>query len=326
MTEPDDGLLYLSREAALAAGLTPAEGIAAIERVFAAHHEGRVTVGPKARVPVAEGHFFQAMPGMVDSPAYAGMKWFSVVPENPARGLPNVSGLIVLADVATGQTAAIVHAVEVTALRTAAMTAAAAKRLAPRDAETAAFIGCGAQARSHAAYLREIRPGLRRAALLGRGKESRDTFARHLRDTGWEVRIATDGDDVLKDARIAVSTVPEYPGWRAFLDARLLMPGAFAAAVDLGRSWMPEGRGAFDLVATDDAEQSRALVDDGKLKAPREFDADLAALASGAHPGRRKTDERVLFVFAGHVLGDLAVAAAIYRRALAKGLGIRLPR
>jgi ornithine cyclodeaminase/alanine dehydrogenase-like protein (mu-crystallin family) len=68
----------------------------------------------------------------------------------------------------------------------------------------------------------------------------------------------------------------------------------------------------------------RTLVSEGRLKAPATFDADLAALASGAYTER--PDGRTFFVFSGHVLGDLAVAAAIYRRALELGIGVKLLR
>jgi ornithine cyclodeaminase/alanine dehydrogenase len=326
MANPDDTLLYLSREAVASLGLGPAELIPAIEAAFAAYAAGRNKVGPKFAMPLGTGYFFQAMMGALAAPDLAGMKWFGVVPDNPTRGLPNVVSTIVLNDLATGVPVAILDGSWVTGARTAAMTAAAARRLAPPDAETIAFIGCGTQARSHAVFLREVLPGLRRAVVLGRGAASRDAFAGWLRDQGWQVRIANDADDAMAGADVAVSTVPEYEGWRPFLDATRLRPGAFAVGVDLGRSWLPSGYGAFDIIATDDAEQSRRLVADGKLKAPAVFDSDLAALVTGAHPGRRNSGERVFFVFSGHVLGDLAVAATVYERAAVLGLGVHLPR
>jgi alanine dehydrogenase len=139
------------------------------------------------------------------------------------------------------------------------------------------------------------------------------------------VRLAAGPADVLAGADIAVSTVPEHPGWTAFLDPALLPPHAFVAAVDLGRSWLPERYGEFALIATDDIAQSRALVAEGRLKSPPDFTTDLAALASGAYRGGPPSG-RTFFVFSGHVLGDLAIAAALYRQALEQGIGTRLPR
>jgi len=319
-------LLYLSRDAVATAAPNPAELLAAVERAFAARAAGTARLGPKVNLPIATGHFFQTLLGALDAPAYAGMKWLGVIPDNAARGLPNVSSLIVLDDIVTGLPLAIMDANWITAARTAAMTALAARCLASPLATHAAFIGCGAQARGHAVMLRQVLPQLQQAALLGRRAESRDAFAGLLRDQGWTVRVAAGPEDALDGADIVVSTVPEYPGWEPFLDAARLVPGAFAASVDLGRSWLPASYGAFDIVATDDAEQSRVFVAQGKLKAPDRFEADLAALVTGAHPGRRAGAERAMFVFAGHVLGDLAAAIAVYQRARAQGIGIRLPR
>jgi ornithine cyclodeaminase/alanine dehydrogenase len=127
----------------------------------------------------------------------------------------------------------------ITGARTAAMTAVAAKRLAYPASKAAAFIGCGVQARAHARLLRQVLPGLRHAAVLGRSPARRDAFAQELRVAGWDVRLAADPNDALAGADIAVSTVPEHPGWTAFLDPAQLPPHAFVAAVDLGRSWLP---------------------------------------------------------------------------------------
>jgi len=326
-SRPDDGtLIYLSRAEVEAAAPAPGEIVAAVERAFAALAAGKARVGSKGRVPIGIGYFFQSLTGTLDEAGLAGSKWFGVSPDNPARGLPNVSALIVLNDLATGLPVAVIDGNWITGARTAAVSAAAAKRLALPEAAACAFIGCGVQARSHAAYLRQVRPGLTRAAVLGRGAASRDAFAGWLRDQGWEVRLAADAEDALAGADIAVSTVPEYEGWRAFLDPARLKPGALAIGVDLGRSWLRSGYAAFDLVATDDAEESRGLVAQDRLKAPAEFGADLGLMLTGKHPGRRRAEERIWFVFAGHVLGDLAAAAAVYERAVALGIGTRLLR
>jgi ornithine cyclodeaminase/alanine dehydrogenase-like protein (mu-crystallin family) len=326
MSPPAATLLYLSRADVEACGLGPGETIAAIERAFAGYAEGKARIGHKGRVPVAAGHFFQSMPALLENPPLAGMKWFGITPDNPGRGLPNVCGLILLSDIETALPVAVLEGDRITGARTAAMSAAAAKRLALPEAKSAAFIGCGVQARSHAVFLHHVLPGLRRAVLFGRGAGSRDTFAAELRRTGWEVKVADTPEAALDGAEIVVSTVPEYPGFKPFLDPAWLKPGVFVAAVDLGRSWLPAPPGTFDLIATDDAEQSRGLVAEGRLNTPGEFGADLTALVSGKCEGRRSADERIIFVFAGHALADVAAAAAVYQAALARNLGTPLPR
>ncbi len=318
-------LLYLSSDDIAALGLGPTELIDAVEHAFAAQAAGSARIGPKAVVPVDVGHSFHAMPGLLGDIGLAGMKFFGVAPGNPARGLPNVCSLVVLSDLATGMPEAVLDGGWITAVRTAAMSAVAARHLAHPDSETAAFVGCGVQAHSHAQLLRAVLPRLKRASVLGRSPARRDAFAAALRETGWETRLADGPDDALAGADVAISTVPEQPGWTAFLDPALLPAQAFVAAVDLGRSWLPSRYGEFAFVATDDRAQSRGLVAEGRLKAPPDFAADLASLASGAYTGGVPSG-RSFFVFSGNVLGDLAVAAALYRRALDRGVGVNLPR
>jgi ornithine cyclodeaminase/alanine dehydrogenase-like protein (mu-crystallin family) len=150
-----DILLYLSSAAINKIGLGAGALIDAVERVFAAQAAGAARPGPKAVVPVATGHSFHAMPGTVAGEGLAGMKFFGVVPDNPARGLPNVCSLVVLSDIATGLPVCLMDGGWITGVRTAAMTAVAAKRLASPQSETAAFIGCGVQASAHAQLLRQ---------------------------------------------------------------------------------------------------------------------------------------------------------------------------
>jgi alanine dehydrogenase len=234
MPDMTESLLYLSSRDIEKIGLGPAELVDAVERVFAAQAGGAARPGPKAVVPVAVGHSFHAMPGTIAADGLAGMKFFGVVPDNAERGLPNVCSLVALSDIANALPLCIMDGGWITGVRTAAMTAVAARHLAHPDSETAAFIGYGVQARAHARLLRQALPRLQRAAVLGRGASRRDAFVRELQEAGWEVRLASGPDNVLAEADVAVSTVPEHPGWAAFLDPALLPPRSIAARSNWG--------------------------------------------------------------------------------------------
>ena len=125
------------------------------------------------------------------------------------------------------------------------MTAVAAKRLAHPASETAAFIGCGVQARSPCAAAAPGAAGIaaRRGARPQR-RRAATPLCGELRDAGWEVRIAAGPDDVLAGADVAVSTVPEHPGW-----ARLSRPRAAAAARLCRRASISAGRGCRRAMA-----------------------------------------------------------------------------
>jgi len=317
------GILYLSEADIAHLAPPPAEIVAALERNLLAAR-GAAAV-PKLSLAIAPGHFFQAMPAAAPALDLALVKWVGVVAASAAQGVPNVQALIVLSRVSDGRPLAVMAGGCVTAWRTAAMTAAVAKRLARADSRTIGFVGVGLQARSHLEALQPFFPRLERALLLGRSALSLAAFRTAIAASGLAPVAAASADTLLAESDIVISSVPAQADLVPFLDGRRLRPGAFAAMVDLGRSWKPETLAALDVVATDERVQSRALAAEGKLAHLGPWAADLIELIDKTHPGRTSPAQRTAFVFAGTGACDLAVAAELYRRALAAGAGTRLP-
>jgi ornithine cyclodeaminase/alanine dehydrogenase len=314
------GLLHLSARDIDALALSPRDALDALEAVL---RDPAVFTVPKVPLPIGAGHFFQAMPVASRALGLAAVKWVAVAAANPARGLPAVQAQILLNDLDSGRPVAALAGDQLTALRTAAMTACAARRLARADSASVAFIGCGVQARAHLAALRDVLPGLRRAAIVGRGATSTAAFRDHVAAAGLDAAIANSREAV-SGADVVVSTVIAGTDLRPFLDGAWLPPGAFAALVDRGAPWLPGTLDALDLVATDDRTQSQGLAAEGKLAHRGPWAADLADLARADAALRRDPRQRTAFVFAGLALADLAVAALAYARARERGIGTRL--
>jgi alanine dehydrogenase len=214
----------------------------------------------------------------------------------------------------------------ITGARTAAMSALAAVRLARPDAASIGFVGCGLQARTHLAALRSVLPKLAGVVAYSRTEASAARLAAEARASGLAAETTNLARAAVEGLDVVVSSVPDAAGFTPFLDPAWLAPGAFASAVDLGRSWHAGSIRSLDLVATDDHRQSEALGLAGKLAFAGPFDADLADFASGAKPGRTSAAERAMFLFAGDALADLAAAQLMYETARQRGLGVRLPR
>src|SRR6202011_1251030 len=100
-------------------------------------------------IPLSEGRLFGVMPGAMGAYAPFGAKLISVFPENSAMGRQSHQGLVILFDHQTGAPVCIVHAGEITAIRTAAASAVATNALAREDARSLALLGCGEQAATH---------------------------------------------------------------------------------------------------------------------------------------------------------------------------------
>jgi ornithine cyclodeaminase/alanine dehydrogenase len=318
-----DRILYLSDADLKRLELGPENVLRALEDGLRASR-GNAYAVPKVNLPIEPGHFFQAMPAAAGALGFALVKWVGVAAANAACGLPNVNAILVLSRLADGRPVALMAGERLTAMRTAAMTTAAARKLARGDSASIAFVGTGLQARSHLAALRLEFPALARVLMLGRSRATVAAFAEHVTAQGLEPVICTAPDQAVGGADIIVTSVPARAGLQPFLDGRHVRSGAFVSTVDLGRSWIADTICDFDVVATDDRAQSSELAADGKLAHAGPWAADLTELVDGSYPGRTDPAQRTAFVFAGTGLCDLAVAVEAYRQAIARGAGTSL--
>jgi alanine dehydrogenase len=320
-----NSLLYLSHQDVRACAVSPREAREAVLRAFRDHAAGRNRSLPKSALALGPGHAFQAMTAASEAQAIATVKWVASAPTQPGSFMPSVSALICVSDYATGIPLAILDGDEITLTRTAAMSAAAASLLAPQDARTIGFVGCGLQAHAHLAAFHDLYPGLSTALMLSRSRGSAERLAEAAATRGLTTEIVDDADALLTRADIVISMVPAAPGLRSFLDARRMKPAAFAAAVDTGRSWRPEALPAFDILATDSLAQSQAPYDvDGQPVTNVRFGHDLTTLSQTPPAGA--DEKRSLFSFRGFALADLALAHLVLEKARAAGIGTSLPR
>lgn len=318
-------LLYLSHKDVRACSVTPREAREAVLAAFRDHAAGRNRSLPKSALALGPGHAFQAMTAASQAQAIATVKWVASAPSQEGSSVPSVSALICVSDYVTGTPLAILDGDEITLVRTAAMSAAAASLLAPPDARTIGFVGCGLQAHAHLAAFHDLYPGLTTTLMLSRSRSSAERLAEAAAAQSLTTEIVDDADRLLARSDIVISMVPATPGLRPFLDASRMKPASFAAAVDTGRSWLPEALPAFDLLATDSLAQSQAPYDvDGQPVASVRFGHDLAALSQT--PLADAGTKRSLFCFRGFALADLALAHLVLEKARAGGIGTLLPR
>ncbi|MBL8381905.1 MAG: ornithine cyclodeaminase family protein [Burkholderiales bacterium] len=323
MIEPT--LLYLSEADVAGLGMDLDALREAVAAAFAAKARGAADAAPKSVVNVAPGHVFQAKPAILREDGYAGMKWFGLVPPGATAG-PSISSTIILSDIASGMAVALIAGDWITAKRTAAMSAIAARALARPDSASIGFVGAGVQGHSHLEALPRVLPGLRRAVVCSRTAASADALAAAARAMGLEARVVSEPRDAVAGLDVIVTTVPEGAARVEFLDPDWVAPGAFVAAVDLARSWRRSGLRSFEILATDDHEQTRALTAAGRMTFAGPYEADLADLCAGRFAGRASAAQRAMFNFSGHALADLAAARIAYATARRVGLGTRLAR
>lgn len=151
-------LLYLARHEVEECLPSVEAQLDLVERAYLAMAAGRVELPPKPGVHPRPDAFLHAMPAYLADDDVVALKWVAGFPENPARGLPAISGLIVVNDAETGLPVAVLEAGLITAVRTAAASGVCIRRFAPSGWGRAAVLGCGEQGRFHATVIAALRP------------------------------------------------------------------------------------------------------------------------------------------------------------------------
>lgn len=312
-----DEFLILSDDDLAGLGLSGAQIVDAIEDAIRAEAAGEISTAPKSAVLPGDGRYMMTTLSSADAPDLTIVKSVMVSPRNPARNRPGIDGAILIQDSETGQMRALAEAGWVTGVRTAGLSAVAARRLANPASQSIAFIGCGVQARSHLTIFNDLFP-LTSLRASGRGQANIDRLCDMGRSLGLEAAASATPQDAIEGADIVVSSITLDYDVKPFLDARWLKPGAFAAVTDLGIPWMPEGMKVVSPLYIDDLEQEEGSPK--KLVAPDLVTGDLKALLTDG-PGDMAPDSRRAFLFRGLAIGDFAIARLGYQQALSQGSG-----
>jgi len=318
-------LLYLSQADVASAGLTMPDIIAALEQVFREKGEGRVEMPPKPGIHTMPDAFIHAMPAYIPALKSAGMKWVSGYPENYKQGLPYISGLLILNDPQTGIPLAVMDCVWITARRTGAATAVAARHLARPDSEVVGILGCGVQGRSNLEALHVGFP-LKRVMAYDVDPQAQQRYVEEMSaQFGLEVVPVREPKQAVAGCDIVVTAGPILRMPHATIKSGWFEAGGFASLVDFDSYWHPDALQEADKFCTDDVPQLEHYREAGYFQHIPPIHADLGELVTGQKPGRESATERTIACNLGLALDDMATAPLIYRRALERGIGIWLP-
>jgi ornithine cyclodeaminase/alanine dehydrogenase-like protein (mu-crystallin family) len=274
----------------------------------------------RSMLPLSEGRMFGVMPGAMGAHAAFGAKLISIFPENFARGIQSHQGVVVLFDPETGAPVCVVHAGEITAIRTAAASAVATDVLARKDARRLALLGYGEQAGTHARAMAKVRR-LESVVVWGRTVERARAFAERMEaELGVEVRAVESVHEAVSEADVLCTLTSAA---EPILMGAWVRPGTHVNVV--GSSYAGQAEVDGELVR-----RSRFVVDsrEGVLAQGAEFlRAKAAGLVTDEHivgeigqvlagdvVGRRSAEEITVYKSLGHVAQDLACAWALYAK------------
>ena len=304
--------------------------IEAVEHAFRLHGEGRADPPGILGVHARDGGF-HIKAGILDlGRRYFAAKTNANFPGNPERfGLPTIQGVLLLADAERGTPLALMDSAEITALRTGAATAVAARHLASPEAAVVTVCGCGLQGR---VQLRALAAVLRltRAYAFDRDPARAAGFAREMSEAlGFEVLAADDLDVAVRASHVCVTCTPSRT---PILRHTSVAPGTFIAAVGADNEDKQEIEPALMAscaIVVDVLEQAATIGDlhhaiTAGVVTTRDVRAELGQVVAGLRPGRLTDDEIVVFDSTGMALQDVAAAAAVYERAVRAGRGLEV--
>ena len=319
-------LLYLSQDEVTNVELTMREIIEALEVAFMEKGEGRTEMPPKPGIhPGGGDNFIHAMPAYIPALKAAGVKWVSGFPENYNRGLPYITGLLILNDPETGLPVAVMDCVWITAMRTGAATALSARYLARPESSVAGMLGCGVQGRTNVEALNVLFP-LKKVMAYDVSSEAVDRYADEIGSRfDLEVIPVATPREAVTGCDIVVTSGPILKKPHATIQSGWLEEGAFASLVDFDSYWHADAMRETTKFCTDDTQQLRHYQQTGYFQEIPPLHADLGELVAGQKPGRETASERTMTANLGLAIDDMAVAPILYRKAVEKGLGTWLP-
>jgi alanine dehydrogenase len=314
---------------------TMTDAVALMRQAFTALTAGRVQQPLRQVLHAPGGEAFAVMPAWLSrddgGTGALGVKTITVVPGNPARGLPAHNGLVLVFDPETGVPVAAVDAASVTAIRTAAASAVATDALALPDAGVVAVLGAGTQAHSHIEAMAAVRR-VRQFRLWNRSPVRAHALAERVRArldipavVCEEIPAATLTADI-----VCTTTASAQP----LLSAADLAGGAHVNAVGASFPHTRELDGSVvrrARVFVDRRES--ALNEAGDLLVPmREGDfaagdirGEIGEVLLGRCPGRTGPDELTVFESLGLAVQDVLSARHIWERARELGVGVAVP-
>lgn len=304
-------LLFLGRDEV--AGLLPdiPAQLDLVEGAYRALAAGRVELPPKPGVHPRKDSFLHAMPAFLRDEDVVTLKWVGGYPGNKAKGLPYITGLIVVNDADTGLPLAVMDGAEITAARTAAASGVCVRRFAPEGWRRAAILGCGEQGLFHARLLHALEPGVAISVWDPHPERIARLEGLAAAAASWE--DALDGAEVIVTAGPIVADPPSPLRPEHLAERWLLLP------IDFDFYVSREAVAAADLFLADDIGQFEYYRDQGHFQG---WPAPAGNVGEGLES--EGSPARVLCCNLGIGALDAAFSHAVLERARAAGAGTEL--
>jgi alanine dehydrogenase len=319
-----DTLLLSARD--VAALLTVPDCISAVEDGFRALGEGRLPAPELLSLHSELGGLHVKAAVWINGSHYFVAKANANFPSNPKKhGLPTIQGVIILCDANSGELLALIDSIEITALRTGAATAVAARKLARADSRALTICGCGMQGEIQLQSLLHVLP-IKTIYAYDLDSAAAQRFVEANRQLG--VRSVEDVHDAISNSDVVITCTPAH---EFFVRSRDVRPGTFIAAVGADNDHKQEIDPRLfvkNKIVVDSLAQCLKIGDlhhavvEG-FASVESVHAELADVVAAKAVGRTSEDEITIFDSTGVAIEDAAAAALVYEKAARGGIGTR---
>jgi len=310
------------------------EVIEAVELAFKEKGLGRVQMPAKIYLFYKKYNGdLRAMPSYLEELDISAVKIVNVHPDNRTKyGLPTVMATIVLVDPKSGAPIAIMGGTTITAMRTGAAGAVAAKYLARKNSKVVGLVGAGMQARTQLMGLLTLYGKLEEVKVYDKVEEARDKFIAEMEPKYGNLCSLIPVGSVKEAVEGADIVVTATPSRQPIVKNEWISPGMHINCIGAdapGKEELEPEILKRAKIIVDDAEQA---VHSGEINVPiskgilteQDIWAEIGEIVAGTKSGRESEEEITIFTSTGSAIQDAVTAHLAYRKALEKGIGKKI--
>jgi ornithine cyclodeaminase/alanine dehydrogenase-like protein (mu-crystallin family) len=328
-------VVLLSRSDIVGLELTPAQVVAAVELALAEHAAGTFEMHPKIGVhPTGTdpANFIHAMPAWLKTLGACGLKWVAGYAKNHLRDLPNVTGLQVFNDTETGIPLAIMDCSYLTGLRTAAVSAIAARCCSLPDSKVLALAGCGFEGSKHLRFLIDQIPSLEEVRLRDIRPEAMERLKAEASEYfSGKVVLCSDNATCFDSADVIATCTN---GDEQLIRQEWFKPGAFGVGIEGGCAYTAEALQSADKFIVDDIPLAEYFDRIGQNRKTEDGQPDpefpggmppvyatIGQVLTGQKAPRTSATERIVAIPIGMAICDVALSHLTYHTAIKRNVG-----
>ena len=319
-------LLWLTREECEKVGPGIEETLELTRQALVAHGRGEYEMPAKIGIHPWSDVFFHAMPAYVPNNKACGIKWIECFPRNPRQfGLPQTTGLLILNDIMTGVPYAVMDCSWLTAMRTPAVTALSAAAL-HGDAEYFGMFGCGVQGREHVKYIVRTLPKQKKIYINDVNPAMEDELILEVKPFVDVEIVKADPKTITASCEVMSSATIILLQPLSVVKREWVSKGQTILPCDLNTFWEPSIQLEADKYFVDSIDEHELFNGMGYFPdGLPQIQAQTGEILAGLKPGRTSPEELIVCSNIGISVCDMVMGRAIFEKAMARGVGRRLP-